>query len=56
MMFEYGVRASNILIVGMLGDALGLQMAFVIVALITLISLPLIMILPATPAVRHEDL
>ena len=55
ILYEYGVRASNILIAGILGDALGLQMAFVVVALITLISLPLIMALPAAPAVRHED-
>ena len=55
ILYEYGVRASNILIAGMLGDALGLQMAFVVVALITLISLPLIMALPAAPAIRHED-
>ena len=56
MLYEYGVRASNILIAGMLGDALGLQTAFVVIALLTLISLPLIMTLPAAPAVRHEDL
>ena len=56
ILYEYGVRASNIMIAGILGDALGLQMAFVVVALITLISLPLIMALPAAPAVRHEDI
>ena len=56
ILYEYGVRASNIMIAGILGDALGLQMAFVVVAFITLISLPLIMALPASPTVRHEDM
>ena len=55
-MYEYGVRAFNIMIIGVLGDALGLQMAFVVAALVSLISLPLIMTLPAAPAVRHGDL
>ena len=55
-LYEYGVRAINIMIAGVLGDALGLQTAFVVAALVSLISLPLIMTLPAAPAVRHEDL
>ena len=56
ILFVYTVRASNAIIAGFLGDALGLQMAFVVVALITLASLPLIMTLPAAPAVRHEEI
>ena len=55
-LYEYGVRAFNIMIVGVLGDALGLQMAFIVAALVSLISLPLTMTLPAAPTVRHQDL
>ena len=55
-LYEYGVRAFNIMSVGVLGDALGLQMAFIVAALVSLISLPLTMTLPAAPAVQHEDL
>lgn len=56
MSFAFGIRALNVLMVGALGDALGLQAAFVAAALISLLSLPLIVTLPATPAARHEDL
>ncbi len=56
MTFAFGIRALNVLMVGALGDALGLQSAFIAAALISLLSLPVIATLPATPAVRHEDL
>ncbi|MCY3778771.1 MAG: MFS transporter [Chloroflexi bacterium] len=56
MLFAFGIRALNVLMVGALGDALGLQSAFIAAALISLLSLPLIATLPAAPAVRHEDL
>lgn len=55
-LYEYGVRALNIMIAGVLGDALGLQTAFVVAALVSLVSVPLTMTLPAAPAIRHEDL
>ena len=55
MLFAFGIRALNVLAVGALGDALGLQTAFVAAALISLLSLPLILTLPASPPVRHED-
>lgn len=54
-MYEYGVRAFNIMIVGVLGDALGLQMAFIVAALVSLFALPLTLTLPAAPAVRPGD-
>lgn len=54
-LYEYGVRAFTIMIAGVLGDALGLQTAFIVAALVSLISLPLTMILPAAPPIRHED-
>ncbi len=55
MTYAFGIRALNILMVGALGDAFGLQNAYILAALISLLSLPLMITLPATPA-RHEDL
>ncbi len=55
MLYAFGIRAINVLMVGALGDAMGLQAAFSAAALISLLSLPLIFALPAAPA-RHEDL
>ncbi|MDE2949875.1 MAG: MFS transporter [Chloroflexota bacterium] len=56
MLYAFGIRAVNVMIVGALGDALGLQSAFIAAALASLFSLPLIFALPASPVVRHEDL
>ena len=56
MLFAFGIRALNVLMVGALGDALGLQTAFIAAALISLLSLPIIATLPAAPAAKHEDL
>ena len=56
MSFAFGIRAINVMMVGALGDAIGLQNAFIAAALISLLSLPLIVTLPAKPAVLHEDL
>ena len=56
MLYAFGVRAINVMMVGALGDALGLQNAFIAAALISLLCLPVILTLPSTPAVRHEDL
>ena len=56
MLYAFGVRAINVIMVGALGDALGLQNAFVAAALISLLCLPVIVTLPATPVVSHEDL
>lgn len=56
MFYAFGVRAINVIMVGALGDALGLQNAFIAAALISLLSLPVIATLPATPPVAHEDL
>ena len=53
--FAFGIRAINVLIAGFLGDALGLHSTFIVAALISLLSLPLIMTLPASPKARHED-
>ena len=56
MLHAFGVRAINVMMVGALGDALGLQNAFIAAALISLLCLPVIITLPSTPAVSHEDL
>ena len=56
MLYAFGVRAINVIMVGALGDALGLQNAFIVAALISLLCLPVIVTLPATPPVAHEDL
>ena len=56
MFYAFGVRAINVIVVGALGDALGLQNAFIAAALISLLCLPVIATLPATPRVAHEDL
>jgi len=56
MLYAFGVRAINVMMVGALGDALGLQNAFIAAALISLLCLPIIITLPSTPAVSHEDL
>ena len=56
MLYAFGVRAINVIMVGALGDALGLQNAFIAAALISLLCLPAIVMLPATPRVAHEDL
>ena len=56
MLYAFGVRALNVIMVGLLGDALGLQNAFIAAALISLLCLPVIVTLPSTPAVAHEDL
>ena len=56
MSFAFGIRALNVLMVGALGDALGLQAAFIAAALISLLCLPIIIALPGTPPARHEDL
>ena len=56
MLYAFGIRAINVLIAGALGDAFGLQNAFIVAALVSLCSLPFIFTLPAKPAVRHEDL
>ena len=54
MTYAFGIRAVNVLIAGALGDAFGLQNAFILAALISLLSLPLIATLPSS-RVRHED-
>lgn len=55
MLYAFGIRAINVLVAGLLGDAFGLQNAYIIAAVASLFSLPFIFTLPAKPKVRHED-
>ncbi|MCY4146185.1 MAG: MFS transporter [Chloroflexi bacterium] len=55
MLYAFGVRAVNVMIAGVLGDLFGLQTAFILAALISLLSLPLILALP-TAQTRKEAL
>ena len=54
MLYAFGIRALNVLVAGILGDAFGLQNAFILAALISLFCLPMIAALPASQT-RHED-
>ena len=54
MLYAFGIRAVNVLVAGILGDAFGLQNAFILAALISLFCLPIIAALPASQT-RHED-
>ena len=56
MFYAFGIRAINVIVAGALGDAFGLQTAFILAALISMLSLPLVFTLPSTPQIRHEDL
>ena len=56
MFYAFGIRAINVIVAGALGDAFGLQTAFILAALISMLSLPLVFTLPSTPRIRHEDL
>ncbi len=56
MLYAFGVRAVNVIMVGALGDALGLQSALIAAGLLSLLSLPLVWLLPSSPKVKHEDL
>ena len=56
MLYAFGIRAINVMVAGALGDAFGLQNAFILAALISLLSLPFILTLPGNAPARHEDL
>ncbi len=56
MFYAFGIRAINVMVAGAMGDAFGLQTAFTLAALISMLSLPLVFTLPSTPRARHEDL
>ena len=56
MLYAFGIRALNVLVAGAMGDAFGLQTTFILAALISLLSLPIIFTLPSKPVAAHEDL
>lgn len=49
ILYAFLIRAINVMVVGFLGDAFSLQSAFVIVSLLSLLSLPIIALLPSSP-------
>ena len=54
ILYAFIIRAVNILIAGVLGDALGLQIAFIVMTGFSLLSLPLIATLPTSPKHKPE--
>jgi len=49
ILFAFVIRAANVMAVGILGDLIGLQTAFMVIAGLSLICLPIIALLPASP-------
>lgn len=49
ILFAFVIRAANVMAVGILGDLIGLQTAFMVIAGLSLICLPIITLLPASP-------
>jgi len=55
ILFAFIIRAINVMIAGYLGDLLGLQTTFIVLTLVSLISLPFIMTLPASPKLKRDE-
>jgi FSR family fosmidomycin resistance protein-like MFS transporter len=49
ILYAFLVRAVNTLAIGMLGDTYGLQNTFVIIIVLSLISIPIVLALPDSP-------
>lgn len=49
ILYAFIIRAINIMVAGVLGDAVGLQTTFMIMAGLSLLSLPIILMLPSSP-------
>lgn len=54
ILYAFITRAINVMVAGFLGDAVGLQTTFVIMAGLSLISLPMIIFLPASPKLKRD--
>jgi MFS transporter, FSR family, fosmidomycin resistance protein len=54
ILFAFIIRAMNIMVAGLLGDALGLETTFLVLTAISLLSLPIIMALPSSPKLKHK--
>ena len=54
ILYSFLIRAINVMIAGFIGDALGLQTTFMIMAGISLLSLPVIALLPAAPKLKNK--
>ncbi len=55
ILFAFIIRAINVMIAGYLGDLLGLQTTFIVLTVASLISLPFIMTLPASPKLKRDE-
>ena len=54
ILYAFIIRAINVMIAGILGDWVGLETAFIIVTALSLLSLPIIGLLPASPKPKIE--
>ena len=52
ILYAFIIRAINVMIAGILGDWIGLQTTFIVVASLSLLSLPIIALLPSSPKVK----
>lgn len=55
ILYAFVIRAINVMVAGFIGDALGLQTAFMIMAGASLLSLPIIALLPASPKLKNVE-
>jgi MFS transporter, FSR family, fosmidomycin resistance protein len=53
ILFAFIIRAINVMVAGLLGDLFGLQTTFIVLTLVSLLSLPIIMTLPASPKQKN---
>lgn len=54
ILYAFIIRAINVMVAGFLGDALGLEMAFMVMAGLSIISLPIILALPTSRKQKVE--
>lgn len=53
ILYAFLIRAINVMIAGFIGDAVGLQTTFMIMAGLSLLSLPIIALLPSSPKLKN---
>lgn len=54
ILFAFIIRAFNVMVAGILGDALGLHTAFIVLTVVSLLSLPIILTLPSSPKLKRD--
>lgn len=55
ILYAFVIRAINIMIIGILGDAIGLHNTFLVVTVVSLLSLPVIALLPDSPKLKRAE-